>query len=345
LFLFLLDRQRQSVYTVGMARPLRIEVPDGIYHVTSRGLERREIVRDDRDREKWHGLLATVAVRRRWRIFAWALMDNHHHLFLQTPEPNLSAGMHDLNSGYATVFNRRHERPGPLFQGRFKAILVEREAHDWELSRYVHLNPVRAGLVGRPERYPWSSCRFYLGQDSPPPWLAWEQVLGQHGRRLREARRAYAAFLDEGLAKPPDSPLRRAVASTILGSAGFVEKVKSWLRERLPDPEVPAARALAPRIEPEDVEAAVCEAFGVKAAVLRERGHWHNDPRAAAIHLCRKWTGHTIRALGERFGGVRGTQVTKFAAAVAERLKHEPSLAEKIRQCERSLAKKEKRKT
>ncbi|MBM4043048.1 MAG: hypothetical protein FJ290_31550 [Planctomycetes bacterium] len=328
-----------------MARPLRIEVADGVYHVTSRGLERREIVRDDRDREKWHELLATVAVRRRWRVFAWALLDNHHHLFLQTPEPNLSAGMHDLNSGYATVFNRRHGRYGPLLQGRFKAILVERDAHDWELSRYVHLNPVRAGLAARPELYPWSSCRFYLGLASPPPWLAWEQVLIRHGRRLREARRAYAAFLDEGVATPPRSPLGRVVASTVLGSAAFVEKVKAWLAGRRPDPEVPAARALAPRVEPEDAEAAVCRAFGVEAAVLRQRGRWHNEPRSVAIYLCRKWTGGTIRAIGERFGGVLGTQVTKCAAAVAAQLTRDRSLAEKVRQCEHALAKKEKSKT
>src|SRR5512136_660169 len=125
-----------------MARPLRIDIPDGVYHVTSRGLERRKIVLDDRDRRKWLELLGEGATRRRWRVFAWALLDNHFHLFLRTPDADLSAGMHDLNSGYVSVFNRRHKRCGPLLQGRFKGILVERAAHDWELSRYVHLNPV-----------------------------------------------------------------------------------------------------------------------------------------------------------------------------------------------------------
>jgi REP element-mobilizing transposase RayT len=112
-----------------MSWRLRIEIDNGIYHVTARGWERPVIVRDDRDREKWSTLLHRVVVRFGWRFFAWVLMDNHFHLFFQTPEANLSAGMHDLNSGYATWFNRRHRRAGALFQGGFKAILVEDETY------------------------------------------------------------------------------------------------------------------------------------------------------------------------------------------------------------------------
>ena len=105
-----------------MARPLRIEMENGLYHVTARGWERRGIVESDRDREDWLRLLDRVATRSNWRVFSWVLMSNHFRLFLRTPEPNLSAGMHDLHSGYASLFNRRHRRVGSLFQGRFKAI-------------------------------------------------------------------------------------------------------------------------------------------------------------------------------------------------------------------------------
>ena len=114
-----------------MARPLRVDMPDGIYHVTSRGLDRRVIVRDDVDRDKWTDLLDRVAVRRDWRVFAWVLMDNHFHLFLRTPHGDLSAGMHDLNAGYPSAFNRCHRRCGPVLQGRFKGILVEEQHHGW----------------------------------------------------------------------------------------------------------------------------------------------------------------------------------------------------------------------
>ena len=199
-----------------MARPLRIAIADGTYHVTNRGLERRQIVRGDRDRRHWCDLLDRVATRRRWRVFAWALMDNHFHLFLQTPAADISEGMHDLQSGYVSTFNRRHARRGPLFQSRFKAVLVEQDAHDWELSRYVHLNPVRAGIIDRPEAYPWSSCRYYFRARGAPGWLAWQDVLSLHGRTLRAARKAYHDYLDEGLANPGVSPLSRAIASTLL---------------------------------------------------------------------------------------------------------------------------------
>ena len=122
-----------------MSRPLCIEIENGIYHITSRGWERRLLLRDDGDREHWFELLDRVAVRLGWRFFAWALMDNHFHLLLETPQANLSAGRHDLNSGYATWVNCRHRRVGSLFPGRFKAILVEDESYLWTLSRYIHL--------------------------------------------------------------------------------------------------------------------------------------------------------------------------------------------------------------
>ena len=122
----ILERHRN--YRSGMARPLRIEIEDGVYHVTTRGWERRRIVRSDRDREDWLELLDQVVTRCGWRVFAWVLMTNHFHLFVRTPEANLSAGMHDLNSGYASLFNRRYRRAGSLFQGRFKgqAPMVDR---------------------------------------------------------------------------------------------------------------------------------------------------------------------------------------------------------------------------
>ena len=320
-----------------MSRPLRIEIPDGVYHVTNRGLERREVVRDDRDRRKWHELLDRTAMRRRWRIFAWALMDNHFHLFLQTPDADLSAGMHDLQSGYASVFNRRHERRGPLFQSRFKAILVEAASHDWELTRYVHLNPVRAGAATRAEEYAWSSARFYLAPRGAPTWLAWAEVLAHHGRTLRAARRAYGEYLAEGMASRPDSPLRRAVAGTLLGSAPFVERMKRWLQDKLPDREVPAARALRIRPSVDAVEAAVCRVFGEDAERLRERRRRGSAARGVALYLSRRWTGEAVTALAARFGGVSGQAVSALVARVAQGLEESRPLAKQERACEEAL--------
>src|SRR5215217_7422686 len=136
-----------------MARPLRIEFAGALYHVTSRGNERRSIFRTDRDRRTFLTLLEQAAKRFRWSVTAYVLMTNHFHLVLQTPEPNLSRGMQWLNGTYAAWFNHRHQRAGHLFQGRFHAFLVEKETYFAELLRYVVLNPVRANMVERPENY------------------------------------------------------------------------------------------------------------------------------------------------------------------------------------------------
>ena len=130
-----------------MARPLRLEIPGAIYHVTSRGDRREPIYEDDVDRLEWLSILAQVCERYHWRVHAYCLMGNHYHILLETADGNLSKGMRQLNGVYTQYFNRRHNRVGHVYQGRFKAILVEKDAYLLELSRYVVLNPIRAGMV------------------------------------------------------------------------------------------------------------------------------------------------------------------------------------------------------
>jgi len=315
-----------------MARPLRIEMADGIYHVTSRGLERRKIVREDADRERWLDLLDSVCTRRDWRVFSWALMDNHFHLHLRTPHADLSAGMHDLNSGYASYFNRQCDRRGPLYQGRFKGILVEDEGHAWELSRYVHLNPVRAKLVTDPARYRWSSCRHYFDSRGRPDWLAWEEVLREHGGTVRTARRRYREYLAAGVASPPASPLKDAVAGTVLGSPGFVATVREWLEDRLVrEEEIPSARELAGRCSVAEVERAVAGAYGVAVPDLRRRRRGAgNEARLAAIYLSRRLTGLGVRELGGHFGGVGGAAISNAVRQVEQTASTPRSLRRKL---------------
>lgn len=228
-----------------MARPLRIDIENGLYHVTSRGWERRAVVRDDRDRQHWLDLLERVATRCGWRVFAWALLSNHFHLYLRTPQPNLSVGMHDLNSGYASRFNRRYRRCGALFQGRFKAVLVEDQSHALELTRYVHLNPVRARMVERPEMYGWSSYQDYLGIRQAPAWLDWEAVLNELSQEKSRARWAYRRFVEAGLSEPPSSPLAAAVGGMFLGSDAWVARWRRRLAEEPVRATVPVQRELA----------------------------------------------------------------------------------------------------
>ena len=152
-----------------MTRPLRIEFAGALYHITSRGDRRETIYEDDADREAFLSVLAEVVERQNWVCHAYCLMGNHYHLVVETVEGNLSQGMRQLNGVYTQASNRRHQRTGHLFQERFKGVLVDKDAYLLELSRYVVLNPVRAGMVERPEQWPWSSHRAMMGDVGSPP--------------------------------------------------------------------------------------------------------------------------------------------------------------------------------
>jgi REP element-mobilizing transposase RayT len=196
-----------------VARPLRIAFPGALYHVTSRGNARAPIYLDDHDRSRFLVVVQEVVERHHWRCYAYCLMTNHYHLVVDTPLGNLSAGMRQLNGVYTQAFNRRHARVGHLFQGRFSGILVERVSHLLELARYVVLNPVRAGMVGAPEDYRWSSLRATLGRSPLPSWLEAERLLQTFNSPAR-----YLEFVREGAGLPsPWSALR----GSVLGSDAF----------------------------------------------------------------------------------------------------------------------------
>jgi REP element-mobilizing transposase RayT len=320
-----------------MSRPLRIEIENGIYHVTARGWERRVIVRDDRDRQEWFKLLDRVAIRFGWRFFAWVLMDNHFHLFCQTPEANLSAGMHDLNSGYATWFNRRHRRVGSLYQGRFKAILVEDESYCWALSRYIHLNPIRAKIVKHPEEHAWSSYHHYLRSRQAPEWLDWRTVLAEIGTNPRTARKRYQRFVEEGIGGRIRSPLKDVVARVLLGSATWVEQMRKTLADAQEDANVPALKHLAWRPSPEQIESAVSTAFGVELEQLFTKRVRNNEARAAALYLSRMLTGVSATALANRYGGVSQAAISKTIKRAELKRKENRRWHQKLSQLEKTL--------
>ena len=228
-----------------MARPLRLEFPHAIYHVTARGNAQQDVYLDDDDRELFLSVLAEVVDRYAWICHAYCLMDNHYHLLIETPDANLSLGMRQLNGVYTQRFNRRHGLVGHLFQGRFKAILVERDAYLLELARYIVLNPLRARMVKTISRYPWSSYRATLGQVGRPAWLSTDWVLSQFAKRRAVARQRYAAFVLEGKNRP--SPWLELKGQVLLGSDGFVEKMRPLLEERSDVLEVPRSQRLLHR--------------------------------------------------------------------------------------------------
>jgi REP element-mobilizing transposase RayT len=205
-----------------MTRPLRVEVAGGVYHVTSRGDGREDIFLDDDDRRQFLALLHHTIGRFGWRCLAYCLMTNHYHLLIETPAPNLARGMRHLNGVYTQRFNRRHSRVGHVFQGRYKAIVVQKDAHLLELCRYVVLNPVRAGMVKRVQDWPWSSYRATAGQQAEPEWLATDWLLAQFARQPRHAVALYRRFVAAGKEAQPWQDLTGQI---YYGDESFVQQV------------------------------------------------------------------------------------------------------------------------
>ena len=205
-----------------MTRPLRIEFPGALYHVTARGDRRNTIYFDDIDRCEWLRLLTEVCVRFNFVVAAYCQMGNHYHMLIETPDGNLSQGMRQLNSVYSQYFNRRHRQVGHVFQGRFKAILVQKESYLLELARYIVLNPVRAHMVEFAEQWPWSSYRSTVGSTDTPAWLDCDWLLERFGEGRKDACSAYAKFVADGVDVP--SPLRDVQFQLLLGDQDFVEQ-------------------------------------------------------------------------------------------------------------------------
>jgi putative transposase len=221
-----------------MSRPLRIEFPGGLYHVTSRGDRREAIFLDDADRQYWLDLLGQVCTRHNWLCHAYCLMDNHFHIVVETIDGNLSAGMRQLNGVYTQWHNRTHNRVGHVFQGRFKAIIVQREAYLLELARYVVLNPVRAGICDLPEDWPWSSYHAMLGRVALPPWLQVQWLMSQFGTNPQAAVAAYVDHVRAGVDLP--SVWERLQSQLYLGDAEFAEVLGEKIASRLSaDAEIP----------------------------------------------------------------------------------------------------------
>ncbi|MEX0807051.1 MAG: transposase [Candidatus Binatia bacterium] len=197
-----------------MARPLRLEFAGAIYHLTSRGNARQRVFFTDGDRELFLSTLSGVVSRYDWICHAYCLMANHYHLLIETPKANLSIGMRQINGMYTQSFNRRPCCAGHLFQGRFKAILVERESHLLELCRYIVLNPVRVKGSGKTQTWKWSSYRATAGLVSVPPFLSTDWILEQFGKNRSQAQKHYREFVREGMG---ESALGGAKRANILG--------------------------------------------------------------------------------------------------------------------------------
>lgn len=219
-----------------MARPLRIEFEGALYHVMARGNARTDIFLDEVDRRIFVENLGRVCERFHWLVWAWCLMSNHYHLLVETLQATLSRGMREVNGVYTQAFNRRHDRVGHVLQGRYKAVLVEKDSQLLELSRYVVLNPVRAGIAWTANDWTWSSYRSVMGKAAIPQWLAVERTLSLFHHQRAPARRAYARFVAAGVHAP--DPTAGASRPGFIGSDAFVEQMLSRVSPATLSPEI-----------------------------------------------------------------------------------------------------------
>jgi REP element-mobilizing transposase RayT len=297
-----------------MARPLRIEFAGALYHITSRGNERRNIFRSDRDRKAFLTFLGVAAGRFGWFVTAWVLMSNHFHLVVQTLEPNLSKGMHWLNSTYAGWFNRAHGRRGHLFEGRFKALLIDKETYFAEVLRYVVLNPVRASMVKRPEDYKWSSYRATAGLATAPDWLDVDAALLSFGGDRETAQANYREFV---LAKIgcEDRLWDKLTNQLYLGTEEWTKAMRKQVELKPRSTDHPSIQRAVGRPKMYKVVDAVAKAAGVTASAIRET------------------RGSILRGLAAWIGWYEGL-VTLRSIAASLRLRSEGHISNLIKRCE-----------
>lgn len=269
-----------------MARPLRIEFPGAIYHVTSRGNARAAIFKADADRELFLEVLRQVTERFNWLCHAYCLMDNHYHLMIETPDGNLAAGMRQLNGVYTQRFNRRHRRVGHVFQGRFKAILVDRDSYLLELCRYVVLNPVRARMARRAGDYRWSSYRATAGMSDAPSFLTCDWVLSQFAQTKAIAQRKYREFVKAGVGM--NSPWGKLKGQILLGTEVYIQKIKPLLARQAHLREIPRAQRFANRP-------------GLEIALARGK-LYSKAKRDQAIRAAHIKYGYTLTEIGGHLG-------------------------------------------
>ncbi len=315
-----------------MGRPLRIEYPCALYHITSRGNEKRNIFFDDLDRIKFLGILEEYHNRYGILIHSYALMNNHYHLLMETPLGNLLKVMQGLNGAYTGYFNRRHNRFGHLFQGRYKGILVDKESYLLELSRYVHLNPVRANIVKNPTEYKWSSCSGFFGKNREVKWVEYAWILSLFGRNKEDARKEYWKFLHEEMLEEVESPLNKLYGQIILGTTEFIEKTKNFLTAESISREIVERKRLKDYPKPEDVIKAVSSVFCVSEESLKRKCSRDNRARKVAIYLIKRYSGLGNQEIGDWFGGMHYSSVSKLSSRLEETMASDENLSELVKE-------------
>ena len=302
-----------------MARPLRIEYPNAWYHVMNRGRRGEDVFSDKKDYEIFLAILRESTEMFGVRIAAYCLMPNHYHLLLQTPSANLSRVMRHVNGVYTQRYNRSRQIDGQLFRGRYKSILVDEDSYLLELLRYIHRNPVRAGMCDLTKQYPWSSHHAYLSAAKKWEWLHKRFLLEMFSDRPANAKRQYIEFVEGEDSDLVTGFFGRKNLASIFGSQDFIKWVKAKYYQLKKDDEIPQSRQLAPTIV--EIKEAVSRKYEVTASSLEEgkRGQV-NEPRNVAIYLARKHSGLPLKEIGKEFGFEKYSSVSSIVSRTTTHL-------------------------
>jgi putative transposase len=321
-----------------MARPLRIEFPGAFYHVMNRGNTGMDIFKSWRDREKFLEYVGKAVKRYEIKVHTYCLMSTHYHLLIETPHANLSQAIKWINVSYAVYFNRKRRRSGHLFQGRFKAVLVDADEYLKHLSRYIHLNPVRAGMVAHCKDHQWSSYPVFGGYVKSPEWLETDWLLSLFGKNRGVANKRYREFVEPFQNEKIKNPSDDIVSGAILGGVDFVNWVKkTFLSKDFDTKEIPQLKSLKPGPTPDDLIQVVSDELGCEREIILRKGKKRNLARDLAIYLCREMTGETGVALGRHFGGISGAGIVFKYNQIANRVENDRKLKQRVNRISRQI--------
>jgi putative transposase len=313
-----------------MARPLRIEYEGAFYHIIQRGLERRSIFRGDRNKERFLQYLSESHFKYNLICHAYCLMDNHYHLIIQTPKANIAQIMHYINASYVMYYNKKHKRNGPLYQGRYKSFLVEADEYLYQLSRYIHLNPIRAKIVGRPEDYGWSSYVYFIRKEKPKKWLETNFISSSFASSAKKARRAYEDFVLAGIQK--EKLIKNYITENthkglVLGSMDFAQEIYERYIKGRKDEDVPAIRSFA---KYEDLNKERVE------NIIKQFAKDDIRIRKLTIYILRKYTQMTLKEIAAYYDGVGKTGISIMCKRLEDERQQDKNLDRLISRIEKA---------
>jgi len=280
-----------------MARPLRLSFENAVYHITARGNRREPIFYYNEDRKVFLDKINETLLKYSFICFAYCLMDNHYHLFLRTIHPNISDGMHYLNTSYTSWFKARHKVVGVLFQGRYKSLIVDENSYGVHLSAYIHLNPYRAGIVEDLREYQWSSYPDYVGEAASPVELDTRLILGQFDNDLETARRKYEAYVIEN--RTMESPLKESYKGIALGGSAFLQSIKERIEGVGIKREVPETKDVRAYTTEEIIQKVMDEfSIGREEIFNKKRGNFF---RNMTLSLLKQFTSMSLKEIGALF--------------------------------------------